>query len=72
MCWVLQPKTIVWTAGLGGMKRRVDEEKDLGESCGGDEESDRSRKGWLEWFSTLKVGPPRYVKAVTRSTGMMR
>ena len=37
---------------------RVPDDEEQGDS-GSDERSDVSRRGWLEKFSTLKVGPPR-------------
>ena len=58
-----------WTAGVGGRKK-VDEDKDLrdfGESGRDDQERNGSRKGWLEQFSTIKVGSLKNVKAMMGS-----
>ena len=44
--------------GTVGRKRKGAEEEDAGDSS----ESDGRGRGWLEKFSTLKVGPSRHVK----------
>jgi len=53
--------------GEVGSRRKLakvlDEEEQ--EDSGSNERSDRSGRGWLAKFSTLKVGPPRGVKPVT-------
>ena len=56
------------TGGVGGKKKKAAEEKDackLSESS----KSDRSGMGWLEQFSTMKVGPTRHVKESADTLG---
>jgi len=56
--------------GEADSRRRLekvpDEEEE--EDSGSDERSDRSRRGLLAKFSTLKVGPPRGTKPATGQT----
>src|SRR5882724_9153430 len=56
--------------GEGGSRRNLDKvlDEEEEEDSGSNERSDRSGKGWLAKFSTLKVGPPRGVKPVTGQT----
>ena len=46
---------------------KVLDEEEQGDS-GSNERSDGSGRGWLDKFSTLKVGPPRGAKSVTGRT----
>jgi len=55
---------LCWTNEAGHPKR-ITEAKELEEpeeEGKGSEESDGSRKVWMERFSTMKVGPPKGVK----------
>jgi len=58
-------KLSCWTAGRGGRKKRIVEErgmKKLRESSKSKGESNMSRREWLKKFSTMKVRPPKHIK----------
>ena len=58
------------TGGMGGRRKFVKgkQSADSRESSESDEESDVSGKDWLARFSTMKVGPPRHIKATKGAT----
>lgn len=60
-----------WMTVVGRQKKKAVEDKDgrdLGESSESDVESEGRGKRWLERFSTMKVEPPRHVRATMGST----